>query len=251
VTAGRRPTLITSVQRALRLLEAVSGHEAGAQAKQLARETGFPLATTYHLLRTLIEEGYVLKVEGGGFVLGSAVELLHERGHEQLELSRVRPTLVTLREQLSAAVYLSFYADGEVKVAEIADAPRTPRVDMWVGFEDAVHATAVGKAVLRALDEEGAREFLSRHPLNDLTPRTITRPTDLLRNLDAHGAVVLDREEYLLGTSCVAVPIADGNRVGSLGISLPSRRLGGRHAELERQLVNAAERVARGLALTI
>ena len=44
------PTLITSVQRALRLLEAVSAHENGAPAKKLARETGLPLATAYHLL---------------------------------------------------------------------------------------------------------------------------------------------------------------------------------------------------------
>jgi hypothetical protein len=30
----------------------VSAHENGAPAKQLARETGLPLATAYHLLRT-------------------------------------------------------------------------------------------------------------------------------------------------------------------------------------------------------
>ncbi|WP_435843528.1 hypothetical protein [Streptomyces hirsutus] len=34
------PTLIASVQRAFRLLEAVGAHETGAPAKQLAREAG-------------------------------------------------------------------------------------------------------------------------------------------------------------------------------------------------------------------
>lgn len=52
-------TLIGSVQRAMRLLEAVAGHECGAPAKQLARETGLALPTTYHLLRTLVHEGYL------------------------------------------------------------------------------------------------------------------------------------------------------------------------------------------------
>ncbi len=46
------PHLITSVQRAFRLLEAVSEHQNGAPAKQLARETGLPLATATCLLRT-------------------------------------------------------------------------------------------------------------------------------------------------------------------------------------------------------
>lgn len=65
------PTLIGSVQRALRLLEAVGSHSEGAPAKQLAREAGLPLPTAYHLLRTLTHEGY-LRRESGVFVLGDA-----------------------------------------------------------------------------------------------------------------------------------------------------------------------------------
>ena len=45
------PTLIQSVQRALRLLEVLAEHSGRARAKELARATGLPLATTYHLLR--------------------------------------------------------------------------------------------------------------------------------------------------------------------------------------------------------
>ena len=67
---GEGPTLITSVQRAFRLMEAVGAHEGGAPAKQLARETGLPLATAYHLLRTLVHDGYIRKLDDGGFVLG-------------------------------------------------------------------------------------------------------------------------------------------------------------------------------------
>lgn len=57
------PTLIGSVQRALRLLEAMSA-EGGVTAKRLARLTGIPLPTVYHLLRTLSHEGYVQREEG-------------------------------------------------------------------------------------------------------------------------------------------------------------------------------------------
>ncbi len=69
--ASRVPgaTLIGSVQRAMRLLETVAGHEHGAPAKQLARETGLALPTTYHLLRTLVHEGY-LRRDRGLFFLG-------------------------------------------------------------------------------------------------------------------------------------------------------------------------------------
>ncbi|MEU9151101.1 IclR family transcriptional regulator C-terminal domain-containing protein [Streptomyces sp. NPDC048417] len=246
------PTLIASVQRALRLLEAVSAHENGAPAKQLARETELPLATAYHLLRTLVHDGYVRKLGDGGFILGDKVESLYSAGHTQTLLSRVRPALAALRDELSAAAYLTFYEDGEIRVAEIVDGPRTPRVDLWVGFEDAGHATALGKSVLRELDTDARRDYLSRHHLPDLTPRTITSVPELLRRIETSPSApaVTDLEEYALGTVCVAVPVYSGDILGSLGVSLPVERL----AQLQgipARLLPVASRVTRSLSLTI
>ncbi|MFI6654720.1 IclR family transcriptional regulator [Streptomyces sp. NPDC050523] len=246
------PTLITSVQRAFRLLEAVSAHENGAPAKQLARETGLPLATAYHLLRTLVHDGYLHKLGDGGFVLGDRMQTLQTMGRAQALLSRVRPTLAALRDELATAAYLTFYEDGEIRVAEIVDSPRAPRVDLWVGFEDAGHATALGKSVLRELDEDARMDYLSRHHLADLTPRTITSMPELLRRLDSppEAPAVTDLEEYTLGTVCVAVPVYSGQTLGSLGVSLPVERLH-RVPDIRERLIPAASRVTRGLSLTI
>jgi DNA-binding IclR family transcriptional regulator len=246
------PTLITSVQRAFRLLEAVGAHENGVPAKHLARETGLPLATAYHLLRTMVHDGYVRKLDDGGFVLGDKVQSLHSSGRGQALLGRVRPTLAALRDEIAAAAYLTFYEDGEIRVAEIVDGPRAPRVDLWVGFEDAGHATALGKCVLRELDDESRGDYLSRHPLADLTPRTITSPSELLRRLDSSpmAPAVTDLEEYALGTVCVAVPVYSGETLGSLGVSLPVNRLSRLEEVLER-LAPTANRVTRSLSLTI
>ncbi|WP_445281626.1 IclR family transcriptional regulator [Streptomyces sp. DSM 118148] len=246
------PTLITSVQRAFRLLEAVGAHENGAPAKQLARETGLPLATAYHLLRTLVHDGYLRKLDDGGFVLGDRLQTLHATGRAQALLNRVRPTLAALRDELAGAAYLTFYEDGEIRVAEIVDGPRAPRADLWVGFEDAGHATALGKSVLRELDDDARREYLSRHRLADLTPRTVTSLAELLRQLDSSSLApaVTDLEEYALGTVCVAVPVYSGDVLGSLGVSLPVERLP-RLPEIGARLMPAADHVTRGLSLTI
>ncbi|MFI1396198.1 IclR family transcriptional regulator [Streptomyces sp. NPDC020681] len=246
------PTLITSVQRAFRLLEAVSAHENGAPAKQLARETGLPLATAYHLLRTLVHDGYIRKLSDGGFVLGEKLQTLHTSGRGQALLSRVRPTLAALRDEFATAAYLTFYEEGEIRVAEIVDGPRAPRVDLWVGFEDAGHATALGKSVLRELDDDARKDYLSRHQLADLTPRTITSRVELLRRLDSSpvAPAVTDLEEYALGTVCVAVPVYSGETLGSLGVSLPADQFS-RLEEIRARLIPTASRVTRGLSLTI
>lgn len=249
---GTGPTLITSVQRAFRLLEAAAGHENGAPAKQLAREAGLPLATAYHLLRTMVHDGYLRKLDDGAFVLGDRLGTLHDGGRVQALLTRVRPALAALRDDLLTAAYLTFYEDGEIRVAEIVDGPRAPRVDLWVGFEDAGHATALGKSVLRELDDASRRDYLSRHPLNDLTPRTITTEPELLRHLDAEPGepAVTDLEEYALGTVCVAVPVYSGDTLGSLGVSMRAERLS-RLDEVRRRLIPTAGRITRGLSLTI
>ncbi|GHB69793.1 transcriptional regulator [Streptomyces viridiviolaceus] len=250
--AQEGPTLITSVQRAFRLLETVGAHECGAPAKQLARETGLALATTYHLLRTLAHDGYVRKLEDGSFVLGERLGALHDVSGTQSLLSRVRPMLGSLRDNLSAAAYLTFYEDGEIRVAEIVDGPQAPRAELWVGFADAGHATALGKCVLRALDDEARQEYLSRHSLADLTPRTITHRGELLRRLDAFpdDQTVTDLEEYSLGTVCVAVPVYRGDTLGSLGVSLRAD-CSSKIEVASARLRAAANRVTRGLSLTI
>src|SRR5262245_5708209 len=69
-----QPTdLIQSVSRAFRILEEVGGTRAPLTVKAIARRCQLNLSTTYHLVRTLTYEGYLVRSPDGGFVLGSAV----------------------------------------------------------------------------------------------------------------------------------------------------------------------------------
>jgi len=248
---ARHPTLIGSVQRALHLMEAVCNHPNGAPAKLLAREAGVQLGTAYHLLRTLVHEGYVTRLADGCYVLSDRVASLLAHSRHQAALNRVRPALALLRDEVRAAAYLCLYEDGEIVVREIVDGPTTPRVDVWVGFHDAGHATALGKCVLASLDPELRSEYLARHKLNDLTPNTITDPDRLLRELAAHEAdgLIMDHEEYALGTACSAALVGDGAAIGAVGLSMPASRI--RALEMGGDtLRRTAARVSRALALS-
>ncbi|MFI0483940.1 IclR family transcriptional regulator [Actinomadura sp. 9N215] len=247
----RKPTLIASVQRALHLMEAVASHPSGAPAKLLAREARLPLATTYHLLRTLAHEGYATRLSDGVWVLGDRVEALHGQSRTQQLLARVRPALLSLRDELGVAAYFSMHVDGEIRLIDVADGPRAPRVDLWVRFEDAAHATALGKGVLSQFDDARRRDYLSRHPLVDLTPHTITEPGRLLRSLDSSCGLLFDREEYALGTGCAAVPVTDatGAVMGALAISCRPGRLP-RIEQSAHRMRASAERLQRALTFT-
>jgi len=225
-----QPTLINSVTRALHLLDAVGSAESPQPAKKLARATGIPLATTYHLLRTLVHEGYLHRVPEG-YVLGDRVDAL-SRG---AQTRRVRQVLDSLHEDFRAAAYLAVLDDGEVVLTEIVDSPAAPRTDLWVGLHDAAHATALGKAVLAGLPERSRRAYLATHPLVDLTPHTVTSPRALMDEVARSPGLAVDREEYALGVVCAAVPVPGHPQ--ALAVSVPERRTGeilGRAAELRR-----------------
>lgn len=250
-TVTTEPTLILSVRRALRLLEAVGDHPRGAQAKVLARQLDLPLATTYHLLRTLVHDGYLRKLPDGAFVLGDGVNALARGDGQQLPLRQVRPAMAALRDHISAATYLSLFVDGEIEVLQIVDSPRAPRADVPVGTAIGAHASALGKCILGQLPELELQDYLARHELADFTPRTLTTRTSLRRQLSCEtGNMIVDREEYALGTACAAVPLTDGTHVGSLAISVPAERV--QHLpDITRTLQSAAGRISKSLSLSI
>ncbi|MFI6153697.1 IclR family transcriptional regulator [Kitasatospora sp. NPDC051170] len=237
---GRGPTLIGSVQRALRLLEAVGGFRHGATAKQLARAADLPLGTAYHLLRTLAHEGYLRRTDGR-FHYGESVNGMGRTDDHPSERWDLRGRMRTLRDELDAAVYFARYQDGEVRVVEIAEDRARPAVPPWADFRATAHAHAIGQCLLGQLPEEARRDHLARHPPVGLTPSTFTRDAVVLRRLAAQRPTmpVLERQEYALGTVCAAVPITVGPVVATLAISLP--------VEQADRLVNAAGQLRRSV----
>ncbi|GAA0526137.1 transcriptional regulator [Saccharopolyspora subtropica] len=240
------PTLITSVQRALRLLEAVGEHPGGCSAKTLARRTGIALPTTYHLLRTLVHEGYLEKLDDGAFVIGAQVAGLHAAAQQQNLRRRIREVMGRLCEDLNAAIYLARYHEGEVEVAEIVDSPRAPRVDTWADFRQAAHATAIGKCLLSGLSREERADHFARYPPADLTPRTITRVRDLIDG--PVQPMVTDSEEYSLGTACLAAPVVGAEVPVTLAISFPAHKLADTRT-FAKPLRAAAAEISRTLAV--
>jgi DNA-binding IclR family transcriptional regulator len=244
-TVGAHPTLIQSVQRALRLLEVIGEHDGRARAKELARATGLPLGTTYHLLRTCAHEGWLQRLDDGSYVLGHRIDVVREHGTAARGVALARPALEWLRDELGGAVYLARFVNGEIVVAEIVDSVRAPRIDLWVGLHDAAHATALGKCILGQLPEAEREDYLAEHPLHDLTPRTVVDRRRL--PLPSPGQVAVDDGEYAVGISCLAAAIAAADGVGAVAVVTSPAEV---HAPGPRRtLLAGAGRVSRALGM--
>ncbi|MEV8430352.1 IclR family transcriptional regulator C-terminal domain-containing protein [Streptomyces sp. HUAS 31] len=238
-----------SVQDALRVLETVARHSTGVTEAELTRHTGIGPGRLTGLLRMLRREGYVEQIADGAYVTGDALARLGSaQGREQALRDNLQHTLDRLRDSVGAAVYISRYIDGEVKIDQFAAGPATPVVNEWVDFRFSAHATAIGKSLLGQLDHNGRRDHLSRHKMARLTSRTITNDRVLLSRLESQPPTVphLDLQEYAVGTVCAAVPITAGSSVGCLALSLPVE-----HAHRLRQAADALNRSAAPVLLSL
>ncbi|WP_329132309.1 helix-turn-helix domain-containing protein [Streptomyces sp. NBC_01476] len=223
-TEHRQTGPVYEVQYALRVLESVDAHRHGVTAEQLARELGVPHGYLTRLLIMLRRERYLEFLPGGGYVIGDAMPSLTPADRETALAERLQATLAELRDEVGAAVYFCRYEEGEVSVVDIADGPTTPRVNEWIDFRSAAHATASGKCLLAQLDHYGRVEHFARHRPIRLTSRTETDENILLTKLERHPATVpsLDLQEYAVGTVCAAIPVTIGKTVACLALSMPA-----------------------------
>ncbi|TVL89372.1 hypothetical protein CD790_27725 [Streptomyces sp. SAJ15] len=244
VPRGRpAPGVLEPVHRALRVLEVIGRYSGGVSGVQIAHETGLSEQALARAIQLLLREGFALRI-ATGYLPGPTLRLLGTGGGADAGHRQLRHTLAVLRDTVGAAVYVSRYADGEVAVTQYADGPGTPRVNEWVDFRAAAHASAVGKCLLTQLDYDGRMDHLARHRAARLTSRTITSHQRLFQALDSRppAAPVLDLQEYALGTVCAAVPIGTGPAATCVALSLP--------AEHAARLPRAAETL-RGQAATV
>jgi DNA-binding IclR family transcriptional regulator len=104
----------------------------------------------------------------------------------------------------------------------------------------------LGKQILAELSDADRQDYLSRHRLEELTPRTISDRSTLLTQLEHSPGWAVDQEEYVIGATCVAVPVLAPGVTASLAISLPADR-----AVVDRALVSTLQLTARRLSLQL
>lgn len=245
---------LSSVHRALQVLETVATAGDGITAKAVARRLGFNLSTTYHLLDSLVSDGYLVRLdELRGFGLGPKLPALHDRLVAQLPVPRgLGEILRAVHTGAGAAALYAAFRDDDVVVVASDDcsAHTVPVISTWRG---ALHATAVGKLLLAALPDAARRAVIDRDGLPAHAYRTLTDPAELDRELAAvrRRGVADDRGEFRERLACVAAPVVvddDALPVGAVAVAVPVVPAGGpgsladRRERLERAVRQGAAR---------
>jgi DNA-binding IclR family transcriptional regulator len=246
--------LIRSVSRALRVMEAVGQSDRGLTVKQIARRCQLTVATTYHLVRTLAYEGYVIRREDGTYVVGLEIA---DRFRELVAAFRGPVSVLeALRRAAGDTGYthaLARFVGGRVAVTAVAEGLRSPHIeDLVPGFDDAAHATALGKGLLATLTPDQRWRFLKEAGMRAYTPQTLTSPEALDADLAAgeRRGMHIEINQFKAGVACAAVLVAndrDPERRVALACALPATELMTSARIVRTRLLATAHTIAEAL----
>lgn len=220
------PGRVQSVERAMRLLEAVAHNHAGMGLSQLAAQTGLPLPTIHRLVRTLVDLGYLRQEPSRAYSLGPRLLLLTESSQTMLN-GLARPHLAALVDRLGETANLAMLdGDGATYLAQVPSR-HAMRMFTEVGRRVMLHCTGVGKALASTLPDAEVLALLERSGLPAQTERTLTDPDELLRQLawTRTQGYALDDGEQEIGVRCVAVTVPEVVVRLALSVSGPTARM--------------------------
>jgi DNA-binding IclR family transcriptional regulator len=256
-TTGNEVAEVKSALRVLDVLEVLAGTTDPVGASELARRLQVPKSSTHKLLATLERRGYVVGDEarrfrlhpmyardGNGWVGGPIAALRRLAGEPLARLAHVTGEsafLGVLRDRTSFE-----YVDKVVSVHEV-------RCDAELGEARLLHASSVGLVLLAFRSAQELDHYLEPAALRALTPKTITDPARLRRELAAvrRKGFAVTHDTNAVGASGIAVPIlgAGGEALAGLNVSAPSSRFDGIVERAHDELVRVAGAIAAALQL--
>ena len=245
--AGDTPTM-----RLFGLLEVMAAKDKRYSLQGLVEETGLPKPTLHRMLQQLEGAG-LLQREGDGrhYGIGTRLRRLSENLLFNDSLHGARHTVLRqLVEEIGESCNLTSLSGSEVVYLDRVETAAPLRFYLHPGSRVPVHCSASGKIFLSQMSAAQRRRLLSNAPLEPYTPKTLTDPEALEKEVQRvrKNGFAIDNEEFLPGLLCIAALVPSGDDAPSnlcIAVQAPIMRL---DAAKARALLPALQRAALALS---
>jgi IclR family pca regulon transcriptional regulator len=244
---------VQSLERGLAVIRAFTADAPELTLADVARRTRLSRAAARRFLLTLVDLQYV-RLDAGRYSLTPRVLELGFAYVASLTLPEVaEPHLEQLASSLGEFPALSVLDRHDIVCIARVPVSRLMTVAINVGTRLPAYATATGRVLLAALDDDALERYLASAELRPLAVRTITDPNALRADLErvrVAGYSIVD-QELERGLRSVAAPIRSrrGQVVAAVNLAVhESRRtLRSLHDELLPPLLSTATRIEADL----
>lgn len=243
--------LINSTVRTLNIMEYLSD-KGEASVSEVSNHFKVNKSTAHRFLASMKHVGFVdQNPKNQKYKLSLKVFEIGNKVVDGLNLREIaKPVMIELSDITGETINLGIIDNYDVVYIEKVLSKNTLRQDCPIGGRDRVHATALGKAIIAFWPLEYVEEYIRKKGLNKVTDNTIT-DVELfyaeLRNIRDKG-YSLDKEETIIGLSCIAAPIFNNENkaIASISISSPTYRLDNNNIEkYKEEIIKASQRVSR------
>lgn len=248
---------LSSLKKALAVLQTFAQETPELGVTELSRLLGVHKSTVSRIVTTLASEGFLEKDGASGkYRLGLKLAELGNRVLRRYDLrDRAAPFLDDLAGQTGEIIHLSVLDKNEIVYLDKRGEGQALTIGTRVGGRNPAHASSMGKVLLADLSPEELKRTLSLGPLMRCTPATLTKVSDLMKELEKvrKQGFATDYEESFPGIRCVAAPIRDhsGRAVAAISITAPKQRMGQeRMKELAQRVVETARSISKQLGMT-
>lgn len=214
---------IQSVERAFHILELFQKGKSELSVKEIANELDLNKSTTFGLINTLANIGYLQQNEdnqkyGLGF---KVLSLTNTMKLNHIIIQTVHPFLKELSQRYQETVHCAVESNGSVVYLDKVEADSSIYINTQMGTKNYLHCTGVGKCILAYLPPEQQNVIFNRG-LKTMTYNTITNVEQLRRELALcrQNGYAMDNEEIEIGLSCISVPVFKDQDKVAFGISL-------------------------------
>ncbi|ODT13044.1 MULTISPECIES: IclR family transcriptional regulator [unclassified Mesorhizobium] len=221
---------MSTVAKAVSLLEHFTLGEPEIGLSDIARKAGLDKATTRRLLVALAGHRLIeQEPQSRRYRLGAGLSRLARIREAHFPFTRLAvPIVRELAQETGETVHISEFSAGALLTAHVELSAKANRVNVDVGQVLPLHGTASGIAFLAASSDEAVKAYVEK-PLQAFTQHTVTARAKVLEAIRLAAARGYSRslQGYEEGVHSVAAAVIcpDGHPIGTISVASPISRV--------------------------
>jgi DNA-binding IclR family transcriptional regulator len=244
----------TATVRTFAILDLIAHAQAPVEVSSVIDALGLSKATAYRLVDGLVSSGYLAREPARKrLTVGSRLtDLAFCAMRASMRDAGRHALLRRLVHEVNETCNIGIMLHGEIVYLDRVEADHWPlRLQFGPGSRVPLHCSAIGKLFLALTPSRRRRRLLENLELRRFTETTMTARAQLEAELKQirRERVSFDRQEYLVGVVCMAVPVMakSGEALAAIVIQAPEARM---NVAAARDHLPALRRAAAELADT-
>jgi len=204
-----------ALKKAFEIINLIVRENRALGVTEIARALDLSKSTTFGILQSLEEEGFLTKVDATKkYLVGAELLELSKRVLGATDLTvTARSYLEKLVEQVDETAFLGVREGNTVRVLDVVEPHKELKISSPVGARFSLTAGVIGKIFLAPLQDEEILALLAKHKLARYTENSVTDTGKFLEEVakTRSSGYAVDFEEYLAGMRAVATLIYSGH----------------------------------------